>query len=183
MSTDYKILDDEELIALIKIDLGKELLDTALIKSKFLSKKPVTTEGVALTAKIYAQLGLFDKAKACYQAYLKIDGDAITERFQLGMVLFDKGESEEAFKEWESILEKEPAHPPTLFYKGLSLANQKKTTEAQKCLTILLQSAPSDNLYFGRAKELLDNISKQAELSGPKNAIAGAPNDAYRTIN
>jgi len=182
MSLDFQKLDDEELLALIKIDLQKEDLDKALVKSKYI-KKP-NSEAISIIAKIYAQIGLFDKAKNYYQDFLKKDKGAITERFQLGMVLHDSGDVEAAYSEWEEVLKQEPTHPPTLFYKGLTLANEGKTAEAQQTLAILLQSAPSDNLYFGRAKNLIDNISKRAADIGnnPKLAATGSE-DAYKSIN
>lgn len=178
MSIDLQKLEDDEIMALLKIDLQKEDFDKALIKTKYI-KKP-DQEAISLIAKVYAQIGLFEKSRKYYEQFLKKDTGAVNERFQLGMVLHDSGDVQGAYQEWNNVLESEPTHPPTLFYKGLTLANEGKLAEAQQIITLLLQTAASDNLYFGRAKNLLDNMTRQE--TNPTPLLTGTENE-YKSIN
>ena len=109
------------------------------------------------------------------------------ESFQLGMTYFDSGESEQALGIWDKILKVEPVHPPTLFYKGLALAQSGQNADAEQSLNTLLQSASAENLYFGKAKELLDAMSKghlqfrNGRQPGEPQTIAVNPDTIYKT--
>jgi len=184
--------DAQELLALARIDIEKGSLESALQKIKQLLVDPeVSAEGIALAGRLYAQLGIWDRAQELFQRYLALNPQAVTEKFQLGMIHFDASRSDEALKIWAELLQKHPLHPPALFYRGLALAQQGKTAEARQSIDVLLKSVPADNLYFGRGKELLQSIETQTP-PGPThgNAIksAKAPDslqviakDAYKT--
>lgn len=157
VSTD--IFDADELIALARLDMDKGNVEAALGKLKqVLTNAEPLPEAQAMAAKIYAQLGLYDRARALFQAYLQTNPKAITEKFQFGMTHFDAGQHHEAFVVWEGVLKEFPTHPPALFYKSLVLTQEGKLADAKQTLDILLKSAPPDNLYFGRGKELLQTI-------------------------
>lgn len=148
--------DADELIALAKYDVEKGELDKALFKLKnVLSRRKAPQEAKALTARLYAQLGLFDKAKTLYKDYIKDVPDAELETFQLAMTHYDTGEIQQALDIWNQILGKQPTHPPSLFYSSLALANMGNKADAVKNLEKIMHSVASDNLYFERAKELM----------------------------
>ena len=182
-------LDSEELLALAKIDLDQGRMDQALIKMKhILNADKGNGEALSMAGKVYAQLGLFEKAKNCFKQYLEIAPESIVDQFQYGMVHFDSGGRDTALSIWNELLAKQPTHPPSLFYKGLLLAQNNNMADARATLSILLQSAPADNLYFGRAKELLQAIDKGGAIEASGDGSNGSetktlPKDAYKAIN
>ena len=182
-------LEPAELLALARLAIERNDIESALIKLKkviAVSEPPI--EAVSMAARIYAQLGLFDRAEKLYEQYLEKHPGAVVERFQLGMTRFDAGKSVLALETWERVLKEQPAHPPALFYKSLVLAQSGKVGEAKQILDGLLKSVPADNLYFGRGKELLQAIESGRVAQAPaiKNnggtkAATPLPPDAYRT--
>lgn len=178
-------LDVDELLALVKLDLEKGEIEKALIKLKeIVAHKKPPMEAYSVLARTYAQLGLFERAKENFKIYLKANPDATVESFQLGMSHFDSGEREQALAIWDQILEKEPVHPPALYYRGLAFAQLGKLADAEQALDTLLKSAAADNLYFGRARELLQAINS-GQIQGKNNGgeqgpvTKAMPKDAY----
>jgi tetratricopeptide (TPR) repeat protein len=158
--------DTDELMALARIALERNDLEGALLKlKKLVGSNDAPADAFALAARVYAQVGLYDRAEKLYQRFLEQHPEAVTERFQLGMTRLDSGKPDKALEIWEVLLKEQPAHPPALFYKSLVLAQTGKTADAKKNLDLLLKSIPNDNLYFGRGKELL-----QALEAGPGGA-------------
>ena len=185
-------LDARELVALAKLDMEQNRLDRALVKIKrALTENGDISEAWAMGGRLYAQIGLFDKAMDFYRRYLSMNEEAVHETFELGMVHLDMGEPNEALKLWKKLLIKVPTYPPALFYKGLVQAQMQEIADAKKTLDILIQSAPVDNLYFGRAKELMQAIDKGAEFVNTINNRGGRsigqngvlPKDAYEVVN
>jgi tetratricopeptide (TPR) repeat protein len=165
---DTKAFESDELLALARVALDKDDIEGALYKLKQVTEAanpPV--EAFALAAKVYAQLRLFDRAETLYDRFLQKQPDAFVERFQMGMVSFDSGKADKALEIWESVLKDQPGFPPALFYKALALSQKGKLGDAKQLLESLLKSLPTDNLYFGRAKELLHAI-ESGQLAAPK---------------
>lgn len=177
--------DGPELVALARADVEQNRLDRALAKLKrALTLSDIPAEGYAVAARLYGQLGLFDRAKDLFERYLKVAPDAVLETFQLGMTHYDAGEMDQALAVWDKLLVGQPVHPPALFYKGLVLAQSGQAADALQTLDVLLKSASADNLYFGRAKELKQAIEGGMQPSDPGGAApapAGLPRDAYKT--
>lgn len=152
-------LDAEELHALALIDFEKGNLEGALRKLKaVLAAEEPLPEALALSARVYTQLRLFERASALFKRYLVNQPDAIDEIFQLGMLNFESGNVNEALAQWSNVLKVHPSYPPALFFTGLALARENKITDAKRSLDILLQSTAVDNLYFNKAKQLLETI-------------------------
>lgn len=157
---DLTIFSSVELISLGRLDLEQNKLDTALAKIKTaLQQEDCPPEASAIAARIYAQLKLFEQAKSHYVSFLDVEPKALMERFQLGMVNFETGDQETALDIWRNILEANPTHPPCLYYSAIACLQLGAKEDAERHLQILLQSAPADNLYFGRAKELVQNLN------------------------
>lgn len=185
-STSTADFDALELVALARADIEQNRLDKALAKLKqALTREDVPADAYAVTARLYAQLGLYDRAKGLFERYLAQDPGAVLETFQLGMTHYDAGELDQALGVWDELLAEQPVHPPALFYKGLVLAQSGQPVDALQALDVLLKSAPTDNLYFERAKELKQAIDRngQTPVAGaPIGAAApGTPRDAYKT--
>ena len=117
--------DCEELVALARIDMEQNRLDRALSRLKrALVENSGHDQANLLAARVYAQLGLFDRAEQGFKTFLESNPEAIIERFQLGMSLFDSGKASDALVAWDEVLKAEPTYPPALFYKAL--ANAKR---------------------------------------------------------
>jgi len=179
-------LETDELLALVKFNIDKGEIENALYKIKDLlvDKKP-PAEVHAIAARVYAQLGLFERAKDQFKKYLKLNPEATVETFQLGMAHFDSGEKEEALSIWTDVLNKDPINPPALFYKGLVQAQIGRVADARQSLETLLKSAAADNLYFSRAKDLLQAINNGQPQQGGNGGTAESvgkvlPKDAYQ---
>lgn len=174
--TDLSLFEADELLALAQIDLNDNKIDHALGKLKYAHHHTAQCPDVvlALLAKIYAQLRLFDRAKPLFAEFLDQHPDAINERFQYGMVHLDSGEPEKSIEIWSAVIQQSPTHPPCLYFSAIARLELNQPNEAKRLLDILLQTAPVDNLYFGRAKELLANFDRKG-ISAPESR------DIYRT--
>ena len=92
--------DNDELLALAKLDISKGNTESALIKIKtVLNDSKAPDEVYSMAAKIYAGLGLFQRAQAMFKSYLDKNPDAPLETFQLGMTFFDGGQRQDAIKQ------------------------------------------------------------------------------------
>lgn len=160
----YALLDAEELTALARLDMDKGILDQALMKIKqALRLDGKNADALAMGGRIYAQLGLFSKAQAAFEKYLELHPNSTLEAFQYGMVQFDTGQKAEALSTWASLLEREPNHPPALFFTSVVLAEQGRHGEARQGINHILKTVSADNLYFGKAKDLLRAIENGAQ--------------------
>ena len=179
------LFDGDELVALARYDIEQGRLDEALRKLKqALMDEATPSEALSMIARLYAQIGLFERAKDCFQKYLQAEPGALIETFQLGMTHFDAGQRSEALTIWEELLKQHPTHPPALFYTALIRAQDGKIPDARQSLDILLKSAPADNLYFGRAKELLRELDAGQAPTAAQDATGATPHlpaDAYQT--
>src|SRR5258706_13486656 len=142
-ATPIEDLDKEELLALARLNIERGDLEAALIKLKrVLADASPPEEALAMGGRLYAQLGLPERAKDLFQRYIDKRPGAVNETFQLGMVHFDSGEAAQAKKIWEGVLKAAPAHPPALFHYGLLLAQQGHILQARQSLEALLQGVP-----------------------------------------
>lgn len=181
--TDLNIFDNEELLTLAQLDIGAERFDAALAKLKTaLARETPPISALALAGRLYAQLGLLDKARHHFEQYLAFHPEAINERFQLGMVHFDHGDVQHALELWTQVRESFPEHPPALFYSALALGRSGSDQAARDLLQTLLATAEPDNLYSGRAKELLASLAAVPAGEGEGEALRDLEvPDQYRT--
>jgi len=187
-NSNLDILDDEELLNLTRWQLDQGEFGNALISVKYaLLRDSKSVECYRLGAKIYAQLGLLEHAKKAFESFLEHEPEALIEEFQYGMVHYDNGESEKAIEIWDEVLEKEATYPPALFYSALAQANTEQPALAIERLDTLIKSAPSDNLYYERGRELIQAI-EQNQSTDIKTQDKAKTLDKYsaddkRTIN
>jgi tetratricopeptide (TPR) repeat protein len=162
----FSILENEELLSLIRWQLDQGQFGNALVSVKpILQRSDKPLESYQLGAKIYAQLGLFEQAENAFKAFLDETPEALTEKFQYGKVHYDSGDIDKALELWNEVLEKEPTYPPALFYIALGYVNKNKLPDALKYLDVLIKSAPSDNLYFERGRDLIRSIEQNQAMT------------------
>ena len=174
-------LDSQELFALARRDLDAGRMEEALLKLKKLIGGPeVFAEALPHAARLYAQLGLLEKARDCYKRYLKAKPEAVLEAFELGITYFEGGDKAEAKRMWSKVLDAAPTHPPTLFYNGLLAAQEGRLPDARRDLDVLFKSTPADNLYVTRARDLLADIEKAPAGPQAAQALAAIPYNAAK---
>ena len=155
--------DQDELVALAQYDMEQGRLEAALLKLKQVVRHDTAPpRALAMAAKLYAQLQLFSYAKRLYERYIAVDPASEEVAFELGMVHFDLGETDNALSVWTSLLNARPTYPPALFYSALALSGSNRFGEAKRHLDVLLQTAEPDNLYFGQGRDLLRAMDAQA---------------------
>jgi len=157
-------LESDELLALARHDLKHERYDAALLKLKQArsetSGQQIPAGVLAELGRLYSRLGLRARAKEAFQEFLAREPEALQERFELGLTLFEDGAAEAALGLWEQVLRTSPLHPPALFYSSLALAQRGSFAEALQLSQTLLSKVNVDNLYHGRAKDLIQRIEK-----------------------
>lgn len=186
--------DPDELLALARVALERNDIEGALAKLKeAMHSDDPPLEAIGLAARVYAQLRLFDRAEKLFRHYLEKNPNAVLEQFQLGMTRFDTGKMDEALKVWDRLLSDRPDFPPAMFYRALGLARTGRAAEARDGLKQLVKAVDVDNLYFKRAKELLQALEAGATaqpVATPGNGDAKdlgrdlariVPPDPYRT--
>jgi tetratricopeptide (TPR) repeat protein len=167
MATEPQDLDADELLALAKHEVQRGELESALLKLKRLvSQKKPPAAAVAAIARVYAQLGLTDSAQKHFRKYLELNPDAAHETFELGVTYFDQGNDAGALDYWKRALELQPAHPPALFFSAVAHSRMGNVAEARRGIDVLLKTAPSDNLYVERGRELLKSLDGQPLAQG-----------------
>lgn len=164
----FQNLDVHELIALSRLDIAKEDFSSALLKLKHaISFDGISDEAFSMLAKVYAQIGLSEKAISYFERFLQNNPDALLEKFQLGVAQLDAGQSNGALDTWRELLTTHPGYPPALYYSGLVLSQTDKVDGAIATLQGLVDKTATDNLYVERAVELLDHIRMQGSDSIP----------------
>lgn len=162
----------DELVALARLDISRERIEEALYKLKTALNFENPPEAVfTLLARTYAQIGLFDLADDMYRKYLDISPQAVTEKFQLGLTLFERSRLEEALGIWSEILAENGSHPPALFYSALAYALKGEVARAMELLEFLLKNIPADNLYISKANNLLQELKKESRIASTKDRI------------
>jgi len=159
-----ELLDDDELLALARRDAENSRFEEALRKLKaMITRADGPVDALALAARIYAQLQLTDRAQACYRRYLAARPEAVLESFELGVTHFEKGEGTQAERLWQTVLQRSPTHPPTLFYSAVQAARSGREPDARRHLQVLFQAVPDDNLYVQRGRALLKEMDGARE--------------------
>lgn len=174
---DYSAYCDAlELLTLARLDMKADRLDQALVKLKQGLKSEAsgqqTSELLGELGRLYARLGLRERAREQFERFLELQPDAIQERFQLGLVHFEDGDRARAMPHWEQVLSHVPLHAPALYHVAISSAQDGKLERAWALCRTVLDKVEASNLYFEQSKELLKKIE-----SDPAFKRAGAASD------
>ena len=142
--------DQDELMALTEQDLRRENYAEALEKLKVIGgRNGVPVAYHAVLGRVYASLGLLQRARHAFATYVENTPDSIHEHFQLGMVERDMGNLPEAQQIWDQVLEKEQDYPPALYFKAASLVDLNEYREAMPLLQRLKDTAHQTRVLIG----------------------------------
>ncbi len=166
--------DVEESLALARHQVMHGDLEHALDRLKplaTLAQPPA--DSLVLLARVYAQLGLMDRAQGAFRRYIEAHPGAAHETFELGATYFDQGNDAKALECWGQALAIAPTYPPALFFSAAALSRTGNNADARRHLEVLFNSAPAYNLYVERARDLLKTLD-----TGTAAVVAGAPQPA-----
>lgn len=167
-----ELYDVDELLALARMDLQEKNCQESLWKIKLaMGKCDDGHEAYALAGRVYAQIGLYDKARDAYVNYITHNPDAILERFQHGMVLFDMGDFEKAQATWQELLQQSPGYPPALYYMAICWLQADNKDKAMQLITELKNTAPKDNYYVNLAIEMEQRMNQNEDSDSSAGAI------------
>ncbi|WP_143873782.1 tetratricopeptide repeat protein [Catenovulum sediminis] len=154
--------DTDELLALADIDFQKERNAEALFKLKALiARNNTPIQAYALLGRIYATIGLFPRAQSALRFFIDNNEGmpSVNERFQLGLVESDLGNTEEAINIWSELLTQFPDYPPALYHKAKIFVASGKEQEAIVLLNHILETAQDGDAHISLADKLLSKIS------------------------
>jgi tetratricopeptide (TPR) repeat protein len=177
MSTEPQDVDLEESLALARYQVQHGDFERALARLKplaALAQPPA--DALAMIARVYAQLGLMARAQGAFRRYLDARPDAAHETFELGATYFDQGDDASALEHWKQALALAPTHPPALFFSAAALSRSGKSADARRHLEVLFNSAPADNLYVERGRDLLKALDAAPVPVAAREAPAQAGN-------
>lgn len=160
MENTLDVFEKDELFALAQHDYENERLEQALAKLKRLldgGEFPVNV--FSLLGRIYAALGLDQRAKVALEAYVEQVPEVVPEHFHLGLVMRNLGDTEQAVKIWDDVLEKAPAFPPALYNKALFLLEQNQEQEAIELLNKIIETANDADEHVTLANDILSRLS------------------------
>ncbi len=161
--TNYSNFDGDELLALSDWHFQNNQYDQALDKLKALvTRQDAPLQSHALIGRIYATLGLFDKAKKAFVFYLEHQSNPnmrVNEIFQLGLVEKDSGNIEAALRAWDDLLINYPNHTPCLYHKAIVLVDLKQYQQAADILNYILENAEDNDRHIQLADQMLNNIA------------------------
>ncbi len=120
---------------------------------------PADAQANLVIANSYFDSKQFEKAEKYYTKFLEINPKDVNARSDLATTLVEKQnpEYERAVKEFQTALEINPNHEPTLYNLAIAYSRQGKTEDAQKTIARLEQANPSSQLI----DKLKQNIVKQ----------------------
>ena len=109
--------------------------------------------------------GDFDKAMDCFISALKIEPNNIATHYYIGMLYYVNNNTEQAYKNSETIIRLDPKNPYGYYLKGLVYAKKEEHEDAIDCFDQIIQLQPdhidANNqkcislLVLGRHKDVL----------------------------
>lgn len=154
-ANELTVFDTEELLVFASRDISAGNLEDGLRKLKLAIQRNDSEDPHAMIARLYAELGLLDKARHHYRIFLTANPAFQLEAFQLGMVEMDSGDEKAAMEQWTRVLEMNPTFPPALYYRALLRHKHELLEDARRDIEVIVNAVPEDNLYYLKAQELL----------------------------
>ncbi|MCG3723679.1 tetratricopeptide repeat protein [Vibrio cincinnatiensis] len=156
----YNDFEKDELLALANLYFDKQDYIVALPILKHLVSAETTPVGAFSTlGRIYAVLGLFERALVAFETYLEYRPESIPERFEISLIHRRMDNDEKALILWENILKDNENFAPVLYAKALYLRDSDREDEAIEVLTQLIENTPPEDNHVELANRLLSDIS------------------------
>ncbi len=160
MEYSLDIFDKDELFALAQHDYENQRLDQALAKlKKMLEGGEFPVNVFSLLGRIYAALGLDQRARVALESFVENVPDVVPEHFHLGMVVRNLGDIEKAVSIWNDVLEKAPNFPPALYHKALYLLDSGEEQGAIELLNRIIETANDADEHIALANDVLSRLS------------------------
>lgn len=140
------------------------VLDATDTFSAILSFDPKDKDALVALADISFNQKVFDKAASLYERYLTENPDDLSVHARYASALTFIGKSDEAVKELEMVLEKDPANFHALAYLSITYAQIGKRDKALEMGQRALAHSPSPEAH-ARFSEFLNALAGRAEAS------------------
>lgn len=110
--------------------------------------KPADYDIIVKTANAYFDAKMYEAAEKWYSQALQKNADDINVRTDLGITFIERAtpDYDRAIKEFQTSLEKNPKHEPTLYNLGIAYFKKGNTEEFQKVLQKLEEINPNSEL-------------------------------------
>ena len=137
---------------------------------------PQDIDSLSILSIAYKDKGNLAKSLEYIEKAITIDKDNIKLRLQYAETLDLMREDEKALREFESIMEKDPANPLVYLGLGLFYMNRGRYERGIASLEKSLQLRPSPEIYFslglsykmvGKNKEAIESLKTYLELAPP----------------
>jgi len=133
--------------------------DPAAIETIAQLEKQVTANPASADLSLQLANALHDakfypRAIETYKSYLKLDPDNFDARVDLGICYFEMGNFEQAVKEIESVITKQPKHQMAMFNMGIFQLSNQNIAEAKKWLKRCVDLDPQSTAGL-RAQQIL----------------------------
>ncbi|KUI97037.1 tetratricopeptide repeat protein [Vibrio sp. MEBiC08052] len=156
----YDLFESDELLALANYHFDKQDYIIALPILKRLVMAEMAPVGTFSTlGRVYAVLGLFERAMVAFRTYLEIRPEAVAERFEISLLHRELGQDEDAVKIWDKLLQEKPDFAPVLYAKAQYAKEMNLEDEAIDLLTQLIEQCSDDEQYVDLANQTLAEIS------------------------
>lgn len=121
-----------------------------------LAAEPENELVLGMLASVYAQLGMDERATEFFEKILAVNPANPLARFQLGLLVFQRGQPEQALAIWQAS---EPPQGDFMirFYSGLALAQLGRSEEARTLFLAAREHVPSDHPVRAEVDKLLSN--------------------------
>lgn len=96
----------------------------------------------------FVQLGLLDKAIACFQKAVTLDPNYIEALYNLGLAYVDKQQPEQAIAIWQEVVTISPDHIDTWWNLGTLFAQHHQIQEAISCYQQVLEYQPDSEAIY-----------------------------------
>jgi len=123
--------------------------------NKAASLKPTENEKIVQLGNSFFDIGEFEKADAYYSQALEKNPNDISVRTDLGITFVERKnpDYDRAIKEFQTSLQLNPKHEPTLYNLAIAYFKKGDSANAQKYLAQLEQANPNSQL-IGRLKQI-----------------------------
>lgn len=142
-----------------------------------LQKNPDDLRGWTVVAPIYLRLGRFDDAVRAWRNAVRLDEANADFRNSYGEALVAAAQgvvNEEARRQFEAALERQPGDPKARFYLAVGLGQEGALDQAEAAWRSIISDAPADAPWLSASKaQLAEILAKAGKPVDP--SLAAAP--------